>query len=115
MAITKGVADSKGGMRHQVAPAAATATAAAQMKNVKGGGRRKIKISKMLNKNWLLVKCKLMGIRISQAGRKAGRQGWSQLHAGLIQLTGFGVAAGAAWQPNWQRAAHKGLAISGWP
>lgn len=94
MAITKGVADSKGGMRHLVAPA----TAAAQMKNVKGAGMIKIKISKILNKNWLLVKCKLMGTRISQAGRKAGRQVgiavWSQLHAGLILVTGFG----AAWQ-----------------
>lgn len=39
MAITKGVADSKGGMQHQVAPAAATATATAtaEMRNVKGG------------------------------------------------------------------------------
>lgn len=113
MAITKGVADSKGGMRHLVAPAAA------QMKNVKGGGMIKIKISKILNRNWLLVKCKLMGKGISQAGRQARRQSgrkagiavWSQLHAGLILVTGFG----AAWQPNWQRAAHKGLAISGWP
>lgn len=70
MAITKGVADSKGGMRHLVAPA----TAAAQMKNVKGAGTIKIKISKILNKNWLLVKCKLMGTRISQAGRLAGSQ-----------------------------------------
>lgn len=116
MAITKGVADSKGGMRHLVAPAAATA---AQMKNVKGAGMIKIKISKILNRNWLLVKCKLMGKGISQAGRQEGSQAggqsgsavWSQLHAGLILVTGFG----AAWQPNWQRAAHKGLAISGWP
>lgn len=74
MAITKGVADSKGGMRHLVAPA----TAAARMKNVKGGGMIKIKISKILNRNWLLVKCKLMGNGISQAGRQEGRQEGSQ-------------------------------------
>lgn len=72
MAITKGVADSKGGMRHLVAPAAATA--AAQMKNVKGGGMIKIKISKILNRNWLLVKCKLMGKGISHGGSQAGSQ-----------------------------------------
>lgn len=76
MTITKGVADSKGGMRHLVAPAAATA--AARMKNVKGGGMIKIKISKILNRNWLLVKCKLMGNGISQAGRQEGRQEGSQ-------------------------------------
>lgn len=91
MAITKGVADSKGGMRHQVVPAAATPTTAAQMKNVKGGGRRKIKISKMLNKNWLLVKCKLMGIRISQAGRQAGRQ------AGLVAAACGTNSANGIW------------------